>query len=50
MGYIGHRDTGGNGVQEVWATWAVRPMGNVDTGGNEAHWEYGVQGYGVHGQ
>ena len=29
---------GGNRVQGVWATWAMGPMGNVETGGN------GVQG------
>ena len=29
MGYIGHRDTGGKGVQEVWGIWAMRPTGGM---------------------
>ena len=58
MGPMGNVDTGGNGVQGIWATWAMGPMGNVDTGqwgtggmghmANEAHRGKVVQGYGVH--
>ena len=29
MGYIGHRDIGGNGVQEVWDIWPMRPTGGM---------------------
>ena len=35
MGHIGNRDTG---------QWGTRGMGHM---GNEAHWGYGVQGYGA---
>ena len=41
---IGHMANEGNGVQGVWVTWAMEPMGNEDTGGN------GVQGYRAHDQ
>ena len=29
IGHIGNRDTGGNGVQEVWGIWAMRPTGGM---------------------
>ena len=44
QGYRPHRPwvMGAQGCG-VWATWAMGPMGNVDTGGN------GVWGCGAHG-
>ena len=50
MGPMGNVDTGGNGVQGIWGTWAMRPtggmghIGNRDTGANE------VRGYRAYGQ
>ena len=55
MGPMGNVDIGGNRLQGVWGTWAMRPTGakwyrgmghivNRDTGAN------GVQGYGAYGQ
>ena len=38
MGYIGHRDTAGNGVQEVWGIWAMRPTGGM---GYRGIWPHG---------
>ena len=60
MGPMGNVDTGGNGVQGIWVTWAMRlTLAKEYMGygvwryghmGNEAHRGYGVQGYGPHGQ
>ena len=44
MGYIGHRDTGGNGVQEVWGIWAMRPTGGMGYRGIWGTWAIGAQG------
>ena len=46
MGYIGHRDTGGNGVQEVWGIWAMRPTGGM---GYRGMGHMGNRGTGVWG-
>ena len=46
MGHIGNRDTGGNGVQGVWA---MRPTGGMGTG-VWGKWAIGYRGYGSHGQ
>ena len=44
MGYIGYRDTGGNGVQEVWGIWAMRPTGGMGYRGIWGTWAIGAQG------
>ena len=44
MGYIGHRDTGCNGVQEVWGIWAMRPTGGMGYRGIRGTWAIGAQG------
>ena len=51
MGYIGHRDTGGNGVQEVWGIWAMRPTGGrgyrgMSHMGNSSTGVWGTRGVG----
>ena len=49
-GVIGHRDTGGNGVQAVWGIWAMRPTGGMGyrgiwgIWGTWAIWAQGVWG------
>ena len=44
MGYIGHRDIGGNGVQEVWCIWAMRSTGGMGYRGIWGTWTIGAQG------
>ena len=58
---MGNVDTGGNGVQGVWGTWAMRPtgakwyrgmghIGNRDTGANGVTMgNEAHRGYGVQG-
>ena len=46
MGHIGNRDTGGNGVQEVWVIWAMRPTGGM---GYRGMGQMGNRGTGVWG-
>ena len=50
MGYIGHRYTGGNGVQEVWGIWAMRPTGGMGYRGTGATLAIGHMANGAHGQ
>ena len=44
IGYIGHRDTGGNGVHGVWGIWAMRPTGGMGYRGIWGTWAIGAQG------
>ena len=49
MGYIGHRDIGGNGVQGVWDILAMRFTGGMGYRGIWGTWAIGARGYGVQG-
>ena len=44
MGYIGHRDTGGNEVQGVWGIWAMSPTGGMGYRGIWGTWAIGAEG------
>ena len=57
MAYIGHRDTGGNGVQGVSGIWPMRPTGGIGYRGmshmgNRSHGQWGTWTMGLmgHGQ
>ena len=49
MGPMGNVDTGGNGVQAIWGTWAMRPTGGKWYRGYGAHRQWGNNVQGVWG-